>query len=540
MKLRNLCLLFILILAFALRIYHIGLNPPGLYWDEVSIGYNAWSIAKTGADEYGKKLPIFFEAFQEYKLPGYVYSLVPWVTLFGPNSLSVRLPSVLYGLGAVFLLYLISLRLFKSKVALLSSLLLATSPWHIQFSRTGFEANAALTVFLAGLYFLISDLKKSRWSLWGILFISCSVYFYNAYRVTVPLFLIFVWFLYRKIPFSKKQILCLIVIILLTWFPLISTSSSQSPLNRLSQVSVIGNPDLLSKWVNSHPVQPKNVIERILNHRYLMYTETITTNYLNNFAPSFFLGGDGNSRHSVSQVGLIGPLSLILAVVGWLVLIKRKNSFRWLITGWILISPIPSAISLPSPHALRSLGLVWAVLLVAAYGLVFLIQSFQNYFSHALICLGVSAIFIYSLYFYLSRYYFIYPTESYSKWAFEYEEVFRKISSYGNYSNVYISGKYWRPYIFALFYLRFPPTEYQKNPSHNHFGNMYFGYADYDSSDPYYHYNEMTDILTKLRKESDNLLILTPEEVIETDSTIDTIKGLDGKPVINVIRTQSK
>ena len=34
----------------------LGSNPPGMYWDEVSLGWNAYSILKTGHDEHGRFL----------------------------------------------------------------------------------------------------------------------------------------------------------------------------------------------------------------------------------------------------------------------------------------------------------------------------------------------------------------------------------------------------------------------------------------------------------------------------------------------------
>ena len=49
----KLIIIGILILATALHFFQLGKNPPGLYWDEVSLGYNAYSILTTGRDEHG-------------------------------------------------------------------------------------------------------------------------------------------------------------------------------------------------------------------------------------------------------------------------------------------------------------------------------------------------------------------------------------------------------------------------------------------------------------------------------------------------------
>ena len=56
----NLGLILILILAAVLRFYQLGQNPPSLDWDETAHGYNAYSILKTGRDEYGYKFPLYF------------------------------------------------------------------------------------------------------------------------------------------------------------------------------------------------------------------------------------------------------------------------------------------------------------------------------------------------------------------------------------------------------------------------------------------------------------------------------------------------
>src|SRR5260221_9154250 len=91
-------LLLIVGLAFTLRFYNVSDNPPALSWDEVSIGYNAYSILKTGKDEHGRFLPLdTFIAYGDYKPPLAIYLTVPFVAVFGLNELSVRLPSVLFG-----------------------------------------------------------------------------------------------------------------------------------------------------------------------------------------------------------------------------------------------------------------------------------------------------------------------------------------------------------------------------------------------------------------------------------------------------------
>ncbi|MEK7118952.1 MAG: glycosyl transferase, partial [Patescibacteria group bacterium] len=75
MKKTYIVLVLIGILAFFLRFYNATQIPPSLSWDEVSIGYNAYSILKTGRDEFGRFLPLdAFVAYGDYKpvLPIYL------------------------------------------------------------------------------------------------------------------------------------------------------------------------------------------------------------------------------------------------------------------------------------------------------------------------------------------------------------------------------------------------------------------------------------------------------------------------------------
>ena len=165
-------LLLIILLALFLRVWRLGVNPPHLTPDEAALGYNAYSILRTGRDEYGKLLPIIFKSFGDYKPGLYVYLTVPFVGLFGLNELAVRLPSALAGVLAVYLIYRVVLEVFKEntskinyqRLAMMASFLLAISPWHIHFSRGAWEVNVSLTLTLAGIYFFFracSPLGKS-------------------------------------------------------------------------------------------------------------------------------------------------------------------------------------------------------------------------------------------------------------------------------------------------------------------------------------------------------------------------------------------
>ncbi len=111
---KNLILVVILFLAIVLRFFLYGSVPPSLNWDEASLGYNAYSILQTGKDEWGKSFPLTFEAFGDFKLPGYIYSTV-FIYLFGLSDFGVRFLSQFFGVLSVLFLYLIIKELTKEK-----------------------------------------------------------------------------------------------------------------------------------------------------------------------------------------------------------------------------------------------------------------------------------------------------------------------------------------------------------------------------------------------------------------------------------------
>ncbi|MBI3485372.1 glycosyltransferase family 39 protein [Candidatus Daviesbacteria bacterium] len=175
-----------------LRFYHLTSNPPSLNIDEVAYGYDAYSILKTGRDQYGNFLPLFFKSVGDYKNPILIYSMVPSIYLFGLNEFSVRFSSALAGTLSIPLLYfLISSVLKKKKIALLGSMLITISPWHIYYSRFASDHLMGLFFLIIGAWFFQKMLDQGK--LWWILsafFLSISVYTYHSQRVFIPLFVL--------------------------------------------------------------------------------------------------------------------------------------------------------------------------------------------------------------------------------------------------------------------------------------------------------------------------------------------------------------
>src|SRR3989338_1471424 len=194
------CIFF---LAAFLPFGHLGQTPPSLDWDETAHGYNAYSILKTGKDEYGYKSPLSFRSFDDYKPPIYTYLVVPSVAVFGLTDFAIRFPSATLGVLAVLFTYLMVYELFKNKViALLSALFLAISPWHLQFSRVAFETNSATFwsvlatwAFLRGI--ASGELKRTLWLSLSAIAFGANLFIYHNARVFIPIFSIILFLLFK-------------------------------------------------------------------------------------------------------------------------------------------------------------------------------------------------------------------------------------------------------------------------------------------------------------------------------------------------------
>ena len=100
---------FLLILVFALHFFRLSDIPPGLSNDEAANGYEAYSLYRTGADQWGNRFPLVLHGFGDDRLPMYSYLSIPFVAVFGLNAMAVRLLSVVSGIGLVFAMYLLEL-----------------------------------------------------------------------------------------------------------------------------------------------------------------------------------------------------------------------------------------------------------------------------------------------------------------------------------------------------------------------------------------------------------------------------------------------
>lgn len=451
----------ILIIAFLLRFYNLSENPPGLYWDEVSNGYNAYSVLKTAKDEYGVFLPTVFRSYDDYKPPVYIYSIIPSILVFGLSEFAVRFPSAAGGVLTVFLVYLITKKLFQNRrLALFASFFLAISPWHIQFSRGGFEANFMVFLTLSGLYLFLQSKEKLHMLLLSAAVFGLAFNTYQGAKMWGPLFMLTIVFFWKKelIRYGKKLIFPLLILALFSLPVILNFNQSF----------------LRGKAVSVFSEQGTDKIE------------AFAKGYFSHFSFVFlFTKGDTIGRHSVPGMGELYVFQLPLIVVGMFLLFKSKFKNKNFLITWLILAPIPAALSAPTPHSLRALTFIplWSV--ISALGLNFILKFT---YGRNVKLFGFAAIFFIGLFnfiTYLHLYHKHYPKEKGPDW----QDGYRQMLSYVNqakdrYATVAISDTLGRSYIYTLFYLKFDPANYQAGGSQQAFDKFEFFKYSWDKKKP--------------------------------------------------------
>lgn len=404
----NLAISLICLLFLVTRFYRIDSIPSSVYWDEASIGYNAYSVLTTGKDEWGETLPLHFRAFGEFKLPVYVYSVVISEFVFGVKVFAVRFPSVVFGLLSIIGLYFLTLELTKKKsIALLGSFVFSITPWFFIFSRTGYEAVAGLAFFIWAVYFLFVSISEKKYLLLSTLLFIISAYSYNSFRILTPIVL-GLGLLYNL--YKKQFVIVLLsgLMLIASALPLYKLYSQDSGLSRLQAVGDIKN---------------------------------IAMNYAKNFSPSYlFISGDANPRSQVPNRSQLYIIDSIFLVLGIIYIVKSKNPKLHLFLGLLLLAPIPAAITKENPHALRSILMSPILSIISSLGIFYFVKV-NKYLVYVVV--GAYLLFFANYY-----YGFIknYNQLSKSAWQYEYKEIFTKQKE------GCISDEFAQPYIFALFY----------------------------------------------------------------------------------------
>ncbi len=340
-------------LVAVLRFAALSSSPPGLYQDEAAHGYNAWTIAHYGTDEFGTAWPIFLRSFGDWKPAMYAYTLAP-LTWFLPLTPAVeRLPAATSGLLIAIFAGLAAWRISGSKPAALLTLLSAgVEPWLAIESRAGWEpVQMVLGLMIACWCLASADKHRSgRWFLGAGMALGVTVFAYASGRLFVALMTGAVLLAWCSIKPRLMRSLWVIPPVFAAYVGLVAWAL-QNPgalTARLQVLSVMyDNPPLLT------------AIARAMS------------NYVSYFGPPFLLThGSDNLRLHTGYGGMVLLVTLPALIAGvWHCLQHWREAMPRFTLLALVLAPVPAALTAEgTPHPARSSTMIPFLLLLVAYG----------------------------------------------------------------------------------------------------------------------------------------------------------------------------
>jgi len=461
--------------------------PVGFTPDEASFGYDAYSLLRTGKDQWGHKFPLVLESFGDYKLPLYAYLTIPSVFLFGLNKYAVRLPNALLGTFAVYITYLLVIELFKdyfprknkntsysSILANIAAFLLAVSSWHIMLSRGAFEAN--LTSFfmpLGVLFFLKAIRNRNFFLILSSLVFGLNLFSYHSARLVTPLIFLLLVFLFRKniLRISLKvriySTAIFLIFVLMAFYTLyIGAARRAKDISIFSGILQEASDQRLISILSG--VNPKTA--RLLHNKYQVLAQRFVQNYLQYFSPNFlFVDGPKEATYGMlPQRGVLYwfELPFLLSFLYFLCRNARKREALF-IACWLIIAPIPAALTQGEGYAAnRASAMIPAIHIALALGAFTFWQLISGFLKNQK--LTKALFFVYSFFtlliliYFIEDYFFLSPLKAAKAMLYGNLEAAYWLKEKGREKNeIVVSTSLSEPHIFIAFANIWDPNDYQ-------------------------------------------------------------------------------
>ncbi len=542
-------LILITICGFLLRTIAVGSFPPSLNWDEVSHGYNAYSLLKTGLDEWGEFPIANFRAYGDYPLTLNMYLTVPFIALLGLNEFAIRLPHALLGTGVIVIAYFLAHVVTKSKwTALATSFFVAIDPWLLFPSRFVLQSNVAIFFFVLGITAFLHRTKNTRYYYVALLSWGLTIFSYHSTRIFTPLFIAGLGVIhYQSIIVALKKRsyrFWRVVAVLMMFAPLPFIFLNPSARARSSEVFLINEGAVQSIIAKRQSSSLPPFVVKVLYNRPSYLISNSLKNYADYFSPKFlFFDGGTQYQFSIPGRGLISLVAFPFFYLGLIVLLLRAqsgNKAYQVLLLWLLLAPIPASITTERYAVLRASAMLPLPQLLSAIGIAAFIQftQRQKYVGYATAFLVIMGGLI-GLESYMTHYVTRYTKEYSWAWQYGYKDASFYIKDhYDEYDAILMTKRYGEPHEFLLFYLQWDPSTYRSDPNLVRFyqSNWYW----VDRFDRFYFVNDwqIPEKGTEFVLESKRtvscehmrcLLFTSPDHVPTGWNYKESIRFLDGK-----------
>lgn len=471
-------LIIIVVIASFLRLWKLDQVPVSLFGDEMDVGYQAYSILKTGKDYYGNFLPFHFHSLAEWRTPLYLYSAVPTVFLFGITPLGVRLPAAIFGiLNIVAIYYLVRLvrqNYFEDKsgkLELLAAFVWAISPWHIQYSRGGFEVTQLLLFITLGLYFFFKGFKRNKYLYLSALFFALTPWIYSTAKLFIPMFIPALALLYSNelLKINKPTLVKSFAVFALVSLPVIYSILAGSGSQRFGYISVFTTENIEQQVGENREqdVSSGSYLGKVFHNKYTSWASSVTNNYLQAFSSEFlFINGDINFRHSIDGMGMFYKVEAIALIIGVVAFFSLKNNRKMLsfVIFLVVFGAIPSAITRDGGnHATRLILVFLPLSFLISYGL-YAVLNLKNKITKTLFITTYFSVLALLFINYQHQYWIHNPRVSEKWWHYGWSEVTAALKEQeNNYEKIVISTADEPPWVFFAASYQYPPDKWQAN-----------------------------------------------------------------------------
>jgi hypothetical protein len=338
---------FVFVAAGVVVTHLVGLAtaPHGLYNDEASIGYNAWTIAHYGTDQYGTQWPLLFRDFGDYKGPISTYLLAPLTLVLPLTPTVTRLPSAFAGIAVALAAGCLAWRVTRSRpVAVLIMLEAAFEPWFFQTARIDLEADLFTVLCFVIVLAALSGggTKRTRNCVIAGIALCLAPFAAQPGRFFAVVFLVLLVATHHRLLTRARIALLSVPVLVTTAVVLVGSAGATA---RLGDVSVFNHQSLLgglATWIG---------------------------NYGHYFSPDFlFLHGDPNPRHSTGFGGLLLLTTVPVLAVGLVRCVRRWREplCQLALTGLVVV-PVGPALT-GGLSARRDIIFLPFLLVVLTYG----------------------------------------------------------------------------------------------------------------------------------------------------------------------------
>ena len=477
------------------RTFRLDGVPPGFHWDEACVGYDAYSILKTGRDHHGHFLPLNEQGFNDYRRPLLTYSLIPLIEVLGLNVTTVRLGAALWGISDLVAITTLAGLMLGWPGAAAAAVFAAVSPWHLSFSRVALQGGSgAAIISIATLFFWLW--LKSRRSIW--LYLSAFVFGLSLYSFTIadaftPLFLAFLALLYwREFRDAGGQSLRAAALFVLLAIPL-AASFVMYPAQmnaRFDWLSILTPGGCFGCTTTPLSVR----------------LATSAAGFVGYFTPSFlFVHGDLGDHWTLIHVPGFGQLlpeqAPLIALALFALVAGRRRKTALFLLGWTVLATLPAAVIRPlganSAEPGKLLPTAWMVfdpstatlpvtpwlifshpdsrhavlamvpwILLSALGFVTLLEltSSRRALRIAL-CAALAAGTLFHAARFIRSYFIDYPVLAAPYFQYGWKQVMEHLGPRGDPAQrVVITKRGPEPYIYVLFFGHYPPERFQTEP----------------------------------------------------------------------------